>query len=135
MFIMSRHRYLLPLGVFLLAMLPVLRDAPGAQFTYLLKVDFQCNNGITTPGYSVYVAGARPELGNWDPAKAAKLAPGAYPTWAGTVNFQGANPGDEVEWKCIVRNENDPTDVKWQPDPNNKVTMAFSPVPKSVGAF
>jgi alpha-amylase len=132
---MIRNRNLLPLAVFLLTTLAMFSEAQGAQFTYFLKADFQCNNGITTPGYSVYVIGARPELGNWDPAKAVKLDPKPYPIWAGTVDFTGANPGDEVEWKCIVRKEDDPTDVKWQAGPNNKVKMAFSPIPKSLGTL
>lgn len=136
---MLRNRYLLPLGLLLLAMLPVLGDAPavaGAQWTYLrLEVDFQCNNGVTTQGYSVYVVGAHPDLGVWDPAKAVKLDPTPHPTWTGKVGFKGAKPGDVVEWKCIVRKENDPKDVTWQPDPNNKVKLDFSPVPKSVGTF
>lgn len=137
---MFRSRYLLPLGVLLLVMLPILGDAPavaGVQWTYLrLEVDFQCNNGLTTKGYSVYVVGAPEELGGWDPAKAVKLDPAPYPTWTGKVGFKGAKPGDVVEWKCIVLKEDDLTVLKWQPGPdNNKVKMAFSPVPKSVGTL
>jgi hypothetical protein len=132
---MSRDHYLLPLGVLLLAMLPVFRDAQGGQWTPLRdEVTFQCDNGVTTPGYSVYVVGNHPNLGNWDPAKAIKLDPASYPTWTGKVLFPGADDGKDVEWKCIVRNETLPTDVpKWQGNPNNIVKLAFTA--KSVGAF
>jgi len=55
---MSRNRYLLPLGVLLLAMLPVFRDVQGGQWIPLRsEVNFQCDNGITTRDYSVYVVG------------------------------------------------------------------------------
>ncbi|MHC8343748.1 carbohydrate-binding module family 20 domain-containing protein [Pseudomonas sp. RT6P73] len=129
------NRYLLPLGVSLLAMLPMFGDAAGAQWTYLrLEVSFQCDKGDTTPGYSVYVVGNRPELGNWNLANAVKLDPTPYPTWTGKVLFPGADDGKDVEWKCIVRNETVPTDVqKWQGNPNNIVKLAFTA--KSVGTF
>ncbi|QZP36136.1 carbohydrate-binding protein [Pseudomonas sp. DR48] len=139
MFIMFRNRYLLPLGVLLLAMLSVLHDAPavaGVQWTYLrLEVDFQCNNGVTTQGYSVYVVGAPEELGGWAMADAVKLNSDSYPTWTRKINFTKLKPGDEVEWKCVVLKEDDLTVLEWQPGPNNKVKMAFSPAPKSVGTF
>jgi alpha-amylase len=132
---MSRNRYLLPLGVLLLAMLPVLRDAQGGQWTPLQsEVNFQCDNGATTPGYSVYVVGNHPKLGNWDLAKAVKLDPTPYPRWTGKVLFPGADDGKDVEWKCIVRNETILNDVRmWQGDPNNKVKVTFRTT--SVGAF
>ena len=132
---MSRNRYLLPLGVLLLAMLPVFRDVQGGQWIPLRsEVNFQCDNGVTTRDYSVYVVGNRPELGNWDPTKAVKLAPTSYPTWTGKVLFPGTDDGKDVEWKCIVRHETIPTDVqKWQDDPNNIVKVTFTIT--SVGTF
>lgn len=134
---MSRNHYLLPLGVFLLAMLPVFRDALGVTWEPLKdEVEFQCDNGNTVPGYSVYVVGNHPELGNWDPAKAVKLDPKPAPnnsTWTGKVLFPGTDDGKNEEWKCIVRKENDPTDVKWQPGPNNTVKLVFRT--KSIGTF
>lgn len=134
---MSCNRYLLS-GVFLLVTLPVFRDALGVTWVPLKdEVEFQCNNGNTVPGYSVYVVGNHPELGNWDPAKAVKLDPKPAPnnsTWTGKVLFPGTDDGKDVEWKCIVRNENLPTDVqKWQNNPNNTVKLVFAT--KSVGTF
>ncbi|RIJ11424.1 carbohydrate-binding protein [Pseudomonas sp. 91RF] len=134
---MFRIRHPVPKGVLLLAMLSLIGNAQSTvTFTYFLPVDFQCNNGVTTPGYSVYVVGARPELGAWDVTKAVKLAPSAYPAWTGSIKFTGANPGDVVEWKCIIRNETNPNDVqKWQAGANNQVTLAFKPTPTSVGTL
>ncbi|WP_429432438.1 carbohydrate-binding module family 20 domain-containing protein [Pseudomonas frederiksbergensis] len=52
-------------------MLPVFRDVQGGQWIPLRsEVNFQCDNGVTTRDYSVYVVGNRPELGDWDPTKA-----------------------------------------------------------------
>ncbi|WP_192561440.1 carbohydrate-binding module family 20 domain-containing protein [Pseudomonas gozinkensis] len=134
---MFRIRHLLPKVVLLLAMLSLISHAQSTvTFTYFLPVDFQCNNGVTTRGYSVYASGARSELGNWDVTKAVKLTPSAYPTWTGSIQFNGANPGDVVEWKCIIRNETNPSDVqKWQAGANNQVTLAFKPTPTTVGTF
>ncbi|MCU0071349.1 carbohydrate-binding protein [Pseudomonas koreensis] len=134
---MFRIRHLLPQGVLLLAMLSLLSAAQSATFPYTLYVAFQCDNGLTTQGYSVYVVGAQPELGSWDPAKAVKLAPTSYPSWTGTITFTSAKPGDDVAWKCIVRNETDPTYVQmWQPGSDNHVVLAFSKTPpKSIGSF
>ncbi|QAY86954.1 carbohydrate-binding module family 20 domain-containing protein [Pseudomonas arsenicoxydans] len=136
---MFRNRYLLPLGVLLFAMLPMLGDGPavaGVQWTYLrLEVDFQCNNGVTTQGYSVYVVGAHSSLGGWNPAGAKKLKATPHPTWTGRIGLEKAKPGDVVEWKCIVLKDDDLTVLEWQPGPNNKVKLDFSPVPKSVGTF
>ncbi len=132
---MFRNRYLLPLGLCLLAMLPMLREAQGGVWAPLTdEVNFQCDNGITAQGYSVYVVGNHPKLGDWDPAKAVKLSPVAYPTWTGRVEFPSADDGKEVEWKCIVRNETILTDVqKWQGNPNNIVKLAFRTT--SIGRF
>lgn len=130
---MFRIRYLLPLGLCLLAMLPIFRDAQGGVWAPIAdEVEFKCLNGNTTQGYSVYVVGNHPDLGNWDPLKAVKLNDKPdYPTWTGKVLFPGKDDGKDVEWKCIVRKEsapidpNDPKDVKWQNDPNNIVKLAF----------
>ncbi|MGL6244550.1 carbohydrate-binding module family 20 domain-containing protein [Pseudomonas sp.] len=133
---MLRNRYLLPLGVSMLGLLQVYGDAQGGVWAPITdEVEFKCVNGNTTPGYSVYVVGNHPKLGNWDPAKAVKLNDKPdYPTWTGKVLFPGADDGKDVEWKCIVRSETVPTDVqKWQGNPNNIVKLAFTA--KSVGSF
>ncbi|PMX00704.1 carbohydrate-binding protein [Pseudomonas sp. FW215-R2] len=134
---MFRIRHYVPQGILLLAMLSLISHAQSAvTFTYFLPVDFQCNNGVTTPGYSVYVVGNLPEIGNWDVTKAVKLTPSAYPTWTGQTKFTLLTEKTSVEWKCIIRSETNPSDVKqWQTGANNQVTTAWSPTPKSIGTF
>lgn len=134
---MFRIRHLLPQGVLLLATLSLISHAQStATFKYFLPVDFQCNNGMTTPGDSVYVVGNRPEIGNWDVTKAVKLTPNPYPTWTGQTKFTLLTEKTSVEWKCIIRSETNPSDVKqWQTGANNQVTTAWSPTPKSIGTF
>ncbi|QAU25282.1 DUF1921 domain-containing protein [Dyella sp. M7H15-1] len=87
-----------------------------------VNVTFRCDNGKTQTGDSVYVVGSSPELGNWDPAKAVRLTDvSTYPTWKGSI----ALPGQQgVEWKCIIRNEADASQVKsWQPGSDNEVIV------------
>lgn len=133
---MGRIRYLLPLSA-LLALQPIIGYA-GATWTYIsLEANFRCDNGVTTQGYSVYAVGDRPELGNWDSAKAVRLtpSPSPSPSWSGKIKFSNAKPGDVVEWKCIVRSDSNPSDATWQTAPNNQVTMAFNPTPLATGSF
>ncbi|MBK5554117.1 carbohydrate-binding protein [Pseudomonas sp. TH03] len=131
---MSRDRNLLALGVFLLAMLPVLRDAHAGQWTPIRdEVTFQCDNAAVPAGSSVYVVGNHPNLGNWDPTKAIKLN-NAGSTWTAKVLFPGADDGKDVEWKCMVRDDADPTKTPTlQGGANNVVKLAFTA--KSVGTF
>ncbi|MFJ2457920.1 carbohydrate-binding module family 20 domain-containing protein [Pseudomonas neuropathica] len=133
---MSRNRYLLPLGFVLSAMLPAVADA-GATWTYLyLEANFRCDNGVTAQGYSVYAVGNVAELGNWDTEKAVLLGSAAYPSWSAKIKFTKAKPGDVIEWKCIIRNEKPPYDVKtWQSGPDNQVTMTFSASLQTTGQF
>ncbi|WP_211445246.1 glucan 1,4-alpha-maltotetraohydrolase domain-containing protein [Collimonas humicola] len=97
----------------------VWRSGPANAKT---TIQFQCDKGITQQGDSVYVVGSASELGNWDPAKAVRLTDvSAYPTWKGSVELPTMQ---DVAWKCIVRNENDPTQVKlWQAGTNNELIV------------
>ncbi|MFL1456069.1 carbohydrate-binding module family 20 domain-containing protein [Marinobacter sp. GN3S48] len=82
-----------------------------------VTVAFECANGSTDWGQSVYVTGNNSELGNWSPADALKLDSDSYPTWNGTFTMP-ANAG--IEWKCIKRSETDPdSQLVWQPGANN----------------
>jgi len=82
-----------------------------------VSVSFECANGSTNWGQSVYVTGNNNELGNWSPASALKLDPENYPTWNGTFTMP-ANAS--IEWKCIERSETDPeSQLVWQPGANN----------------
>ena len=62
-------------------------------------------------------------LGNWNPASAVLLSDtSGYPTWRGAISLPAQQT---VEWKCIIRSESDPSQVKsWQPGANNSVTSA-----------
>lgn len=133
---MFRTHKLLPLYLFLLALAPLSDAGQDIKIKYFLQANFTCKNGITTPGYSVYVVGSRPEIGEWVPAKAFLLSPANYPTWTGEVSFANVELNQEVKWKCIIRNENNPLDVqKWQPDPDNETTLFFSPSAQTTGTF
>ncbi|MEQ9547193.1 MAG: carbohydrate-binding module family 20 domain-containing protein [Marinobacter sp.] len=82
-----------------------------------VSVSFECANGSTDWGQSVYVTGNNEALGNWSPASALKLDPENYPTWNGTFTMP-ANAS--IEWKCIKRSETDPdSQLVWQPGANN----------------
>ncbi len=76
---------------------------------------FQCTNGTTTSGQSVYAVGSAPQLGEWSVASAVKLSPTSYPTWTGTIS--NLPPSTTIEWKCIKRQEaNFPnTADAWEP--------------------
>jgi alpha-amylase len=83
-----------------------------------VNITFQCNNGITVFGQSVYVVGSIPTLGSWAPANAVKLDPTAYPTWTGRIAVPQSNTA--FEWKCLKRNEANPgAGIQWQPGSNN----------------
>jgi len=78
-------------------------------------VAFRCDNGNTVAGESVYAVGSSKELGQWDPARAVKLEPSAYPTWTGNITLTAAF---DVEWKCLVRSDQK---AVWQAGANNHV--------------
>ncbi|HUE93939.1 glucan 1,4-alpha-maltotetraohydrolase domain-containing protein [Pseudomonas sp.] len=89
----------------------------------LVSVNFRCDNGVTQPGDSVYAVGNNSQLGNWSPAAAVRLTDtSAYPTWKGSISLPAQQ---QVEWKCIIRNESNPTQVKtWQSGTNNSLTVS-----------
>jgi alpha-amylase len=85
-----------------------------------VSITFQCNNGTTVFGDSVYVVGATAQFGTWAPANAQKLDPTAYPTWTRTFTVTTSNTA--IEWKCLKRNEaNAASGIVWQSGANNSV--------------
>lgn len=98
------------------------------------SVAFQCSNGTTDWGQSVYVTGNHATLGNWSPANALKLDPGNYPTWSGSFDMPA---NTQVEWKCIKRSESNPdAQLVWQSGANNQVqTGAAGSSISSSGSF
>jgi alpha-glucosidase len=89
-------------------------------------MDFECTNGTTTLGQSVYVVGNIPQLGEWNVASAVKLDATGYPTWTGIIS--NLPPGSSIEWKCIKRQEADYPDTAdaWEPGGNNAFTAPTS---------
>ncbi len=90
------------------------------------KATFQCTNGQTTPGQSVYVVGSIPQLGSWNVASAVKLDATAYPTWRRVID--DLPPSTTFDWKCIKRAEaNYPSTAdQWQPGANSSFTTSAS---------
>nr|7CZJ_A Chain A, Glucan 1,4-alpha-maltotetraohydrolase [Roseateles saccharophilus]7CZJ_B Chain B, Glucan 1,4-alpha-maltotetraohydrolase [Roseateles saccharophilus] len=88
-----------------------------------VNVNFRCDNGVTQMGDSVYAVGNVSQLGNWSPASAVRLTDtSSYPTWKGSIALPD---GQNVEWKCLIRNEADATLVRqWQSGGNNQVQAA-----------
>lgn len=83
------------------------------------SVTFQCENGATEWGQSVYITGDNSAIGSWAPADALNLDPTAYPTWSGTFDMPA---NTSMEWKCIKRSETDPTaQLEWQSGSNNQL--------------
>ncbi|WP_034269266.1 TIM-barrel domain-containing protein [Haloechinothrix halophila] len=103
----------------------------GTTFEFTLgqepvSMEFQCDNGNTVTGQSVYAVGNVPQLGEWSVASAVKLEPTNYPTWTGTISK--LPPSTAVEWKCIKRQEDNYPDTadEWQPGSNNAFTTPAS---------
>ncbi|MDX1552017.1 MAG: carbohydrate-binding module family 20 domain-containing protein [Marinobacter sp.] len=83
------------------------------------SVTFQCQNGATEWGQSVYITGDNSAIGSWSAADALKLDPTAYPSWSGTFDMPA---NTSMEWKCIKRSETDPTaQLEWQAGSNNQL--------------
>ncbi len=98
------------------------------------SVSFQCQNGNTEWGQSVYITGNNDALGNWSATDALKLDPTAYPTWSGRFDM----PADtSIEWKCIKRSETDPgAQLEWQSGSNNQLqTVGVSSNNTTSGTF
>tara|TARA_B100000745_G_scaffold221560_1_gene147727 strand:- start:1481 stop:6244 length:4764 start_codon:yes stop_codon:yes gene_type:complete len=98
-----------------------------------VDITFTCDNGNTVNGQSVYVVGNIPELGNWTATPAQKLDPTAWPTWSGTLNDMPANT--DIDWKCVIADEETLTIVQWQGGANNQVTTGAQGNVTTQGAF
>lgn len=84
-------------------------------------ISFNCSNGFTQPGQSIYAVGNVATLGNWNPANAVKLSPLNYPNWQADIELE---IGQSVDWKCVKRSESNPTqNVQWQGGVNNSLTV------------
>lgn len=99
-----------------------------------VSVTFQCENGVTSWGQSVYITGNNNDLGNWSASSALKLDASGYPIWTGTFDMPA---NSSIEWKCIKRSESDPSDqLVWQSGANNDLqTGGSGSSTTSSGAF
>lgn len=104
----------------------------GTQSGTTVTVNFVCDNGVTTPGQSVYVSGSAAALGNWSPDKALKLDPTNYPRWTGSHVVPS---GSAIDWKCVKRPENAATPVVWEPGENNRFTANTAGGVTTFGVF
>ncbi|HEX8795821.1 MAG TPA: CBM20 domain-containing protein [Polyangiaceae bacterium] len=77
---------------------PVVPDAALDFVGSAVSVQFEADSATTSWGQNVYVVGDRPELGAWNPQKALKLAPTAYPSWMGTIALP---QGSSMSFKFI----------------------------------
>ncbi len=99
-----------------------------------VDVTFNCNNGNTVNGQSVYVVGNQPEVGNWAVlSNAQKLEPNGWPTWTDTLAAMPANT--TIEWKCVIANEATLEIIQWQGGGNNVVTTGATGTFNSTGNF
>lgn len=89
----------------------------------VVEVEFNCEEGYSVWGQSVYVVGNSPLLGDWDPTRAVKLDPIYYPHWQATLPVE-IHPG--LEWKCILRDEQNASNViMWEEGENNLLDSTF----------
>ena len=85
-----------------------------------VDITFQCSQGNTYFGQSVYAIGNISELGDWSIANAIKLDPTNYPTWQKTIEVP---KNTNVEWKCLKREETNPSQgVQWETGANTNFT-------------
>jgi len=99
--------------------------------TSAVDITFQCNQGATYFGQSVYAIGNIPELGNWNRASAVKLDPVDYPVWKKVIKIP---KNKDVKWKCLKREEGNPNQgIQWEPGADNAFTSNQSKT--TIGSF
>jgi alpha-amylase len=85
-----------------------------------VSVQFTCDYATTYPGQTVYAAGSTLDLGAWDPVHAVALTyKHEANQWSGSIDLPAKQ---DIQWKCIVRNNDPSGDVRWQPGPNVSFT-------------
>ncbi|MBH24548.1 MAG: hypothetical protein CMH57_08870 [Myxococcales bacterium] len=90
-------------------------DAPKGDAKATVAVGVYHNQ--TQLGDQLYMVGALPELGGWDPDAAVALDPSSWPVWSAEVTL----PADqEVEFKFIIKTASG--EVIWEPGPNRSLS-------------
>jgi hypothetical protein len=82
----------------------------------LLPVTFEVRYS-TRPGQDIFVSGNTPELGNWDPKKAAPLKFVNENTWRGQVMLNPSKANKRIEYKYIMK-EGDK--IRWEEGGNHR---------------
>jgi hypothetical protein len=118
----------------------IARD-PNAHDPPRRLVTFEVENATTFVGQNVYVVGDAPQIGSWNPRRASKLSPSAYPTWTGkawlpvgapvNLKFIKIAPGAEPGWDS---NAIPDQRVTWESGANRSVTIPQAPAPAVVHA-
>lgn len=94
------------------------------------RIEFSCLKAETRPGENLYVVGNTANLGNWDPNRAIKMVPAAYPDWHQQI--AGFKANQDVQWKCIKKTGNQ---VIWQAGANNQIRTNASGAAVSQARF
>lgn len=99
-------------------------STPAAQ--PLIGVHFNCDYAETMFGETVYAVGSSLELGAWDPRHAIALTYNPQESrWTRVIDLPA---NQSIEWKCIMRNNDTPDIVRWQPGPNVRFTSGAASV-------
>jgi glycosidase len=104
---------------------------PRAASSANSRVTFTASSATTVPGQDVYVVGNIPELGEWDPRRAVKMAPTAYPTWSVPVSYLPR--GQAIEFKFIKVDGSG--NVTWEGGSDRSFTVPNSASSSAGGAW
>jgi hypothetical protein len=104
---------------------------PRAASNANSRVTFTASSATTVPGQDVYVVGNIPELGEWDPRRAVKMAPTAYPTWSVPVSYLPR--GLAIEFKFIKVDGSG--NVTWEGGSDRSFTVPNSASSSAGGAW
>ncbi len=88
------------------------------------SVHVVCDEGRDAPrGYGMFVVGADPLLGAWDPSRALPLKAAEYARGVWTSLIRGVPAGASFEWKCLRKLPGGgDRNIEWQPGNNNVTT-------------
>lgn len=124
-------RHFQPLEILLFYLLAGFAQA-ASPYREVMTFQSVSNTGL---GRSLYVVGSHPDLGNWDPAKAHRLAFQPGNIWSGRVAVQA---GTALSYKFMSRDEAstlhcDGNNAHWMPDPNATTNVPAQPVAPYIG--
>lgn len=124
-------RHFQPLEILLCCLLAGFAQA-ASPYREVITFQSVSNTGF---GRSLYVVGSHPDLGNWDPAKAHRLAFQPGNIWSGRVAVQA---GTALSYKFISRDEAsslhcDGNNAHWMPDPNALTNVPAQPAAPFTG--